>query len=308
LCYAIEPALGSGIEALQGEEPDIIKGFWRLAEDCNLFVGHNVLDFDLRFIYQRSIIHQIKPSRDIPFARFRNAPIYDTMQEWSRWGREHVSLDALSRALGIPSPKETLDGSKVYPYYRAGKLAEIIEYCKRDVESARKVYRRLTFTTGLTSTDLPAELMETESLACQKDSGNRPDKQRITQNLAAVENHFHSEALSDIEAALETFTDDVIWEAPALNGLNRSFEGKLAVADNYRQLWASMRNVTFEPLQRFATADRVVDDCIAKFEVAREGYWSFPVGSKVEMRLVHIFEMRGGKIARELVFDMGRTV
>jgi hypothetical protein len=26
------------------------------------------------------------------------------------------------------------------------------------------------------------------------------------------------------------------------------------------------------------------------------------------MRLVHIFEMRDGKISREIVFDMGRTV
>jgi hypothetical protein len=31
----------------------------------------------------------------------------------------------------------------------------------------------------------------------------------------------------------------------------------------------------------------------------------FPVGSKIEMRLVHIFEMRDGKISREIVFDMG---
>src|SRR5688572_27227442 len=78
LCYAIEPPSGSPVETLQGDEPEIIKGFWKLAADCNLFVGHNILDFDLRFIYQRSIIHQIKPSRDIPFARFHNAPIYDT--------------------------------------------------------------------------------------------------------------------------------------------------------------------------------------------------------------------------------------
>ena len=148
LCYAMEPAVHTAIEVLDGDEREIIRRFWTLAEDCNLFVGHNILDFDLRFIYQRSIIHQIKPSRDIPFARFRNAPVYDTMQEWSKWGREHVSLDALSKALGIPSPKESLDGAKVYPYYRAGKLAEIIEYCKRDVDSARKVYRRLTFTNG----------------------------------------------------------------------------------------------------------------------------------------------------------------
>jgi predicted PolB exonuclease-like 3'-5' exonuclease len=145
LCYAIEPPAGALVETLQGDEQEIIKGFWKLAADCNLFVGHNILDFDLRFIYQRSVIHQIKPSRDIPFTRFRNAPIYDTMQEWSKWGREHASLDLLAKALGVPSPKEKLDGSKVYPYYRAGRLAEICEYCKCDVDSVRQVYRRLTF-------------------------------------------------------------------------------------------------------------------------------------------------------------------
>ncbi len=146
LAYAIEPEANSPVEVLRGEEPEILRNFWRLATDCHLFVGHNILDFDLRFIYQRSVIHQIKPSREIPFARFRNNPVYDTMHEWSKWGREHISLDLLARALGIPSPKETLDGSKVYPYYCAGKLADICEYCKRDVESVREVYRRLTFT------------------------------------------------------------------------------------------------------------------------------------------------------------------
>ena len=148
ICYAVEPPGGGEVLTLQGEETEMIRAFWKLATDCNLFIGHNILDFDLRFIYQRSIIHQIKPSRDLPFARFRNAPIYDTMHEWSKWGREHASLDTLSKALGIPSPKETLDGSKVYPYYRAGKLAEIIAYCKRDVDSTRQVYRRLTFANG----------------------------------------------------------------------------------------------------------------------------------------------------------------
>ncbi len=145
LCYAIEPPVGSEVQVLEGDETEIIKNFWKLAVDCNLFVGHNILDFDLRFIYQRSIIHRIKPSRELPFARFRSAPIFDTMHEWSKWGREHASLDLLSRTLSIPSPKESLDGSKVYPYYRAGKLADIVNYCKCDVDSVRQVYRRLTF-------------------------------------------------------------------------------------------------------------------------------------------------------------------
>jgi predicted PolB exonuclease-like 3'-5' exonuclease len=146
LGYAIDPPADSPAQILEGDERTILENFWMLAMDANLFVGHNILDFDLRFIWQRSIIHQIKPPRDIPFTRFRNNPVFDTMQEWSQWGRERVSLDSLAKALGIPSPKESLDGSKVYPHYRAGKLADICEYCKRDVDTARQVYRRLTFT------------------------------------------------------------------------------------------------------------------------------------------------------------------
>lgn len=132
--------------------------------------------------------------------------------------------------------------------------------------------------------------------------------ERAARNLAVVESHFHSEALAEVEAALETFTDDIVWEAPAPNGLNRSFSGKQAVAENYRKLFASMRDIKFTFLQRFATDDRVVDDSQVSFEVAQAGYWHFPVGSHVEMRLTHIFEMRDGKISRELVFDMGRVV
>jgi ketosteroid isomerase-like protein len=121
-----------------------------------------------------------------------------------------------------------------------------------------------------------------------------------------VEKHFHSEATDEVEAALDLYTDDIVWDAPALNGLNRCYSGKEAVAKNYRELFASMRNVTFEPLQRFATEDRVVDDSKVTFEIARASYWPWALNEKIEMRLVHIFEMRDGKIAKELVFDMGR--
>jgi ketosteroid isomerase-like protein len=131
----------------------------------------------------------------------------------------------------------------------------------------------------------------------------------IARNLACVVGHFHSEALNDVEAALELYTDDIVFEAGALNGLDRLFTGKQAVGKFYRELWATMANVQFQLLQRFATEDRVVDDSLVTFEVVRDGCWQhFSKGQKIEMRLVHIFEMRDGKIAKEIVFDMGRPV
>jgi ketosteroid isomerase-like protein len=132
------------------------------------------------------------------------------------------------------------------------------------------------------------------------------DGDPIARNLACVEKHFHSEATDEVEAALDLYTDDIVWDAPALNGLNRCYSGKEAVAKNYRELFASMRNVTFEPLQRFATEDRVVDDSKVTFEIARASYWPWALNQKIEMRLVQIFELPDGKIAKELVLDMGR--
>jgi len=143
--YVIEPPADSPVQVVHGDERAILEKFWSLAPNVDLFVGHNILDFDLRFFYQRSIIQRIKPSREIAYERYRSAPVYDTMHEWTRWGRDTISLDSLSRALGLESPKETLDGAKVYPYYCEGKLAEICEYCRRDVEAVRRVYRRMTF-------------------------------------------------------------------------------------------------------------------------------------------------------------------
>ena len=70
-----------------------------------------------------------------------------------------------------------------------------------------------------------------------------------------------------------------------------------------------MKDVKFEPLQRFATENRVVDDRLVTFEVVRDGCWPHcSNGQKIEMRLVHIFEMRDGKISEEIVFDMGRPM
>jgi len=143
--YSIEPPPEAPVDILHGDETEILRNFWRVAADVSLFVGHNILDFDLRFIYQRSIINQIKPSREIPLSRFRSSPVFDTMHEWSKWGRDFVKLDALAKSLNIPSPKEDLDGSKVFEYYQAGNLSDIHEYCKRDVETVKRVYRRMTF-------------------------------------------------------------------------------------------------------------------------------------------------------------------
>ena len=120
---------------------------------------------------------------------------------------------------------------------------------------------------------------------------------KIAANLATVESHFGSEATGRIDDAIALYTDDVVWEAPSRNLV---IEGKEAVAANYREIFSRLKNVEFHTKDRFATEDRVVDDSIVTFEVAKEGFVPFPVGTKCEMRLTHIFEMRDGKISKEI--------
>jgi len=144
-------ALGdSQVEVILGDEPEIIRRWWQIADKADLFIGHNIIDFDLRFIFKRSIIHKIKPSAkhlNLSFARYRNFPIYDTMREWEKWNPESfISLDTLAQILGLESSKKGgIDGSQVYNFYLAGKYQEIYDYCKKDVSLSRLIYKRMTF-------------------------------------------------------------------------------------------------------------------------------------------------------------------
>lgn len=134
-------------ETLSGDEKEILKSFWEMAKEINLFIGFNILGFDLRFIYQRSIVLKVRPSIELNFARYRNYPIYDVMMEWNKWDfGSTISLDTLAKALDIPSSKGgEVEGKNVAQAYKDGRLKEICEYCEKDVEVTRSIYKRLTF-------------------------------------------------------------------------------------------------------------------------------------------------------------------
>lgn len=130
------------------DEAKTLRSFWKflgeVSESKDLFIGHNLLDFDLPFLIKKSIIHRIKPSK-ISFRRFQEKPIYDTMWQWSLW-RYRISLNDVAEAIGIRSSKdEGLDGSKIYDFFLEGKHQEIALYCMRDVECTRDIYYCLNF-------------------------------------------------------------------------------------------------------------------------------------------------------------------
>ncbi|OGY96514.1 MAG: hypothetical protein A2122_01220 [Candidatus Liptonbacteria bacterium GWB1_49_6] len=144
ISYAIDDG---PIKTLSGEEKQVLADFWEAAGNVNLFVGFNIMDFDLRFIYQRSIIFGVRPAVELTFARYRNSPIYDIFHEWTRWSNlGKVGLHGLARALGLPSSKNgDIEGKDVARAYASGRLKEICEYCERDVELTRQIYKKMTY-------------------------------------------------------------------------------------------------------------------------------------------------------------------
>jgi DNA polymerase elongation subunit (family B) len=133
------------------DEPRTLRGFWGLLKGFNinrdLIVGHNVLDFDLPFLYKRSVIQRVRPTVELPFTRYRSRPVFDTMHQWNKWSpRKYVSLDRLAKVLGLESSKgQGIDGRLVYDRFCEGCHKEIADYCMRDVELVREIYYRMSF-------------------------------------------------------------------------------------------------------------------------------------------------------------------
>jgi uncharacterized protein (DUF3820 family) len=133
------------------DEAKTLRGFWKQLRDFDerqdLIIGHNIFDFDLLFLYKRSIIHRVQPSIRLSFARYRSRPIFDTMKEWEFWGwRPGIKLGELAEVLQLGTTKmDGMDGSSIYDRFCEGYHQEIADYCMRDVEVTREIYYRLTF-------------------------------------------------------------------------------------------------------------------------------------------------------------------
>lgn len=116
----------------------------RLAGRCQV-IGHNVIGFDLPFLWKRACVLNVRPPAALP----RNPKpwdecVQDTMLMWDSQQRAGGSLDRLCRLMGIPG-KGDISGADVWPMVRDGRLVEVAAYCCADVDRTRSLYRRMTF-------------------------------------------------------------------------------------------------------------------------------------------------------------------
>jgi predicted PolB exonuclease-like 3'-5' exonuclease len=111
-----------------------------------LLCAHNGKEFDYPYIARRMIINEI-PIPDI----LNNAgkkpwevKLLDTMDLW-KFGdyKNYTSLELLTSVLGIPSPKNDIDGSMVADiFWLDHDIKRIVIYCERDVIAVAQVLLR----------------------------------------------------------------------------------------------------------------------------------------------------------------------
>jgi predicted PolB exonuclease-like 3'-5' exonuclease len=114
-----------------------------------VFIGHNIIGFDLRFLFQRSVMLGIKPPLIIPFkAKPWDESVFDTMTAWAGVGNR-VSLAKLCKVFDLDAKGseigDEIDGSKVWDFVKGGRIDDVATYCMGDVERTRAIHKRLTF-------------------------------------------------------------------------------------------------------------------------------------------------------------------
>lgn len=127
------------------DERRLITEFWRTIAPGDVLVGHNILDFDLRLLRQRSWILDIQPSRMLDTRKYYSKDVIDTLQLWTEWSgnKKGANLDGLGKALGCG--EKTGSGANVAKMWAERDIDSIKTYCQEDVRLAYRVFCRLTY-------------------------------------------------------------------------------------------------------------------------------------------------------------------
>lgn len=129
-------------------EEQILKKFWEIAMQYQVFITFNGRAFDVPFLMARSAIHKIRPSKNLMFSRYlyqqhAEAIHVDLLDQLSFQGavRRKGSLHLWTRALGITSPKAGgVTGDDVGKLFRRKKYLDIARYNAGDLRATKELY------------------------------------------------------------------------------------------------------------------------------------------------------------------------
>jgi len=108
----------------------------RVAQLKPTLIGYNIKGFDMPVMRYRSMMNHVTMkglSARKYFARYFDEAedLCDILANYDARGK--VTLDLLTRLLGLPGKPDDVDGSKLTPLIKAGEFEKIARYCEQDV-------------------------------------------------------------------------------------------------------------------------------------------------------------------------------
>jgi len=143
--FRLKSFYGDNEKSLLSDFSDMLYKFCRTNKEVVL-CAHNGKEFDYPYIARRMIINGLVIPEILDNAGKKpwEIKLLDTMDLW-KFGdyKNYTSLDLLTTILGIPTPKDDIDGSMVAGIYYAEKdLKRIVRYCEKDVLAIAQVLLR----------------------------------------------------------------------------------------------------------------------------------------------------------------------
>ncbi len=128
------------------------------SKPAHVLCAHNGKEFDFPFIARRMIVHQIELPKKLNLFGKKPWEVshLDTLELWKFGDYKHyTSLKLLTSILGIPSPKDDIDGSEVARvYYHEKNIQRIVDYCEKDTIAVAQVFLRFNNQELLKETDI----------------------------------------------------------------------------------------------------------------------------------------------------------
>jgi len=133
------------LEDPESTEREVLESFWDMVDEHLVsdptWIGHNVQRFDLRFLWQRSVINRVPMRRQLPFdVSPWSERVADTMMMWTGDRNKFIAQDELLDILGIEST-DPIRGKDVWSKIEAGESDTVIRHCARNVEEVREAWR-----------------------------------------------------------------------------------------------------------------------------------------------------------------------
>ncbi|MEI9943812.1 MAG: 3'-5' exonuclease [Chitinophagaceae bacterium] len=142
---SIKSFCGDNEKSLLAEFSEMLKKW--TANEPKFLCAHNGKEFDFPYLCRRMTINNIPIPAILNMSGKKPWEIshLDTMELW-KFGdfKNFTSLNLLAHSLGIPTPKDDIDGSMVWEvYWKEKNISRIVTYCQKDVVTVTQILLRM---------------------------------------------------------------------------------------------------------------------------------------------------------------------